>query len=266
MIQLSNAQCSLTFNQQQGGRLEQCNIDGVKILVDDKDNPLSWGSYPMVPWVGRLKNGQLDYNNKRYDFPINMPPHAIHGTCFDKIWNIEQHTENRLEMSIELAPHWPFSGKACQVIELLQDRIIFKLALYSYHDVFPASIGWHPWFCKQLEQGKAVELDFQASQKYQCDEERIPTGQLETIAKRPWDDCFIGLISEPKLKWPEALTLSISSDCDHWVVYDFPEHAICVEPQTAPANSINSQQAFLLSPENPLKKQMVWKWDRLSSE
>lgn len=260
MIQLSNKQCSLIFNEQEGGRLEQCYIDGLKILVDNKESPLSWGSYPMAPWVGRLKNGQLDFNNKRYNFPINMPPHAIHGTCFNKVWNIEQDLENRLEMSVELAPHWPFPGKAYQLIELQQDRLIFELSVYSYHDVFPASIGWHPWFRKQLEQGESLQLDFQASQKYQCDEEQIPTGHLEALTQKPWDDCFVGLMSEPTLYWPEALILTISSDCDHWVVYDFPEHATCVEPQTAPANSINTQQAFLITPEKPLKKQMTWKW------
>ena len=67
----------------------------------------------------------------------------------------------------------------------------------------------------------------------------LPTGDLTTPGPHPWDDCFTGLRSAPRLTWPGVLALEIRSNADHWVVYDEPVDGICVEPQTAPPDFPN---------------------------
>ena len=37
----------------------------------------------------------------------------------------------------------------------------------------------------------------------------------------------------------DGVHVTISSACDHWVVYDEPPHATCVEPQTGPPDAFN---------------------------
>jgi aldose 1-epimerase len=74
---------------------------------------------------------------------------------------------------------------------------------------------------------------------YELDAQAIPTGRLVDPPEGPWDNCFTALQSAPTLDWAGALRLRLGSSADHWVIYDEPEHAICVEPQTAAPDAFN---------------------------
>ena len=39
--------------------------------------------------------------------------------------------------------------------------------------------------------------------------------------------------------------MGLASSADHWVVYDEPSHALCVEPQTGPPNDVNDDPQVL---------------------
>ncbi len=262
MIELTQDKCSLLIDEQHGARIAQLNIDGLTLLVEKNDNPLAWGCYPMAPWVGRLPNGQLHVENKLYQFPLNLPPHAIHGTCLDVEWQVISNNHNSALLETVLSEPWPYRGKVQQKIELFEDRLLMQLCVYSEKDNFPASIGWHPWFKRKLERGETLNLEFEAEHKYECDENQIPTGKLIPIGNRPWDDCFTGVKENPRLIWPKALCLEISSNCSHWIVYDKPEHAICVEPITAPTNAINNNSlpVDFVRPQDPLCANMQISW------
>ena len=84
----------------------------------------------------------------------------------------------------------------------------------------------------------------------QLDEDVEPPG--------PWDDCFTELAHEPVLRWGD-FSLRLSSSADHWVVYDGPEHAICVEPQTGAPDAHNSAPDVLDTGEHQLTTfTLVW--------
>jgi aldose 1-epimerase len=59
----------------------------------------------------------------------------------------------------------------------------------------------------------------------------------------PWDDCFIEPLGPIALLYRtqdhQPLIVQITSDCDHWLIYDQPHHATCVEPQSAPPDAFN---------------------------
>jgi len=262
MIKLSNTSCSVDIDETIGGRIAQIRIADLNLLVGHEANPFAWGSYPMVPWVGRLRNGQFEHQGKTYRFPLNMPPHAIHGTCFDRAWKIIEQSDTQVNLQIAFEKDWPFAGYSQQVISLSENSLNLQLSVHSETETFPASIGWHPWFVRQLARGKPAELHFKAQKKYQCDETQIPTGEFIAPGKGPWDDCFINVIGKPSITWAEALRLEIASTCDHWVVYDMPAHALCVEPQSAAANSLNASP-LMVSPDNPLCAEMTLSWQLL---
>jgi aldose 1-epimerase len=267
MIQLEKGKNRALIDERKGGRLAQLFIGDLSILVEEEENPLAWGCYPMAPWVGRLEKGLWRYQWKDYRFPINLEPHAIHGTCFTRPWHIEKKSENSVSLSIDLGEHWPFAGRARQTISLENDTLMMELSVSSESESFPASLGWHPWFKRQLEQGEALELFFEAQNKYACDQTQIPTSELIPPGSPPWDDCFTEVTKKPLLRWNKAakgkaLEVEIESDCDHWVVYNMPEHALCVEPQTSAANAINENRlpVDIVSPEEALTKTMALHW------
>ena len=81
----------------------------------------------------------------------------------------------------------------------------------------------------------------------------------------PWDDCFTGVHGDPRLVWPGRVELVLSSSCDHWVVYDQRDHAVCVEPQTAPPDFVNLPAPHVVEPGEPLMATMTWRWRTISA-
>ena len=88
----------------------------------------------------------------------------------------------------------------------------------------------------------------------------VATGELVAPSTPPWDDCFVNtgpvtLVYDREV----APELTVSSDCDHWVVYDEPATATCVEPQSGPPDSPNIRPRLVI-PGEPLLRTMTLTW------
>ena len=168
--------------------------------------------------------------------PATMPPHAIHGTVLDRRWQAVDDTT----IAIDLGPDWPFSGGVVQRFELTADSLTCRMELHA-DEPMPASIGWHPWFVRRIPglTGE-LELDVEPGAMYLRDAAGIATGELVPPTPGPWDDCFTDLRRPPVLRWPGFLELTVESDCPDWVIYTSPEDTLCVEPQTAPPDALNT--------------------------
>jgi aldose 1-epimerase len=250
-----------------GGRLASLVIEGWELLVTEGDGPIAWGSYPMVPYAGRVRNGWFTFRGRRFDLPMKLPPHAIHGTVLDRPWaRLDDRT-----ITTELGPDWPFAGRAVQTFDLEPGRLTSRLELHA-DEPMPASLGWHPWFRRRLQRalGAAadgtlpaeLELELDAGAMYRRDADGITTTELVAPSAGPWDDCFTDLRRPPVLRWPGFLELTIESACPSWVVYTVPTEAMCVEPQTAPPDALNTGPV-VVEPGNPLIAEMVWTWRSL---
>jgi aldose 1-epimerase len=222
----------------------------------------------MVPYAGRVRNGSFEFRGRRWDLPMQLPPHAIHGTVLDRPWEaIGDRT-----ITTSLGPAWPFAGRAIQRFELERGRFTSRLELHA-DEPMPASLGWHPWFRRRPAAGDndmasgpepgELELEFDAGAMFRRDDDAITTGELVVPPPPgPWDDCFTDLRRPPVLRWPGFLELTIDSECPAWVVYTVPTEALCVEPQTAPPNALNSGPT-LVEPGRPLVAEMTWTWRSL---
>jgi aldose 1-epimerase len=252
-----------------GGRISSFVVDDRELLVTDGDGPIAWGSFPMAPYAGRVRNGWFEFGGRRWDLPMKLPPHAIHGTVLDRPWQaLDERT-----IEADLGPDWPFAGRAIQRFELEAGRFTSRLELHA-DEPMPASIGWHPWFrrrppavgsgslAKPGPEPGAVELELDAGAMFRRDADGITTRDLVVPTAGPWDDCFTDLRHPPRLRWPGFLELTIVSDCPMWVVYTVPADALCVEPQTAPPDALNTSPT-IVEPGRPLIAEMVWTWRSL---
>jgi aldose 1-epimerase len=262
-IELAAGPARVSIDPASGGRISSLRIDGLELLLPRSDDLLRWGSYPMAPWAGRVRNGRFVFDGKQYALPLGMPPHAIHGTTYTRAWqrvdDAGSASGREATISIDLGPDWPWGGSAVQTFSLQEDHLALRLEVRSGGSPFPASVGWHPWFRREIGRGEAVELDFEPRAMYACDDAGIPTGQLVAPPPGPWDDCFTAVASAPVLRWPGALVLTLESSADHWVVYSQPEHAICVEPMTGPPDVLNSSPA-IVTPGTPLVATARFSW------
>lgn len=244
-----------------GGRLASVQVDGRELLVtSSSEGPMGWGSYPMAPWAGRIRHGRFTFAGREHRLALTMPPHAIHGTTFDRPWTVV----GPETIAIDLGAGWPFAGRVTQRFAVDRDGLEVRMSLEA-DEPMPAVIGWHPWFRRVIEDGDApVELDFQPSAMLLRDDEGIPTGKLVDPPAGPWDDCFTGLRSDPALLWPGRLRLVLSSSCPWWVVYSQPLDAVCVEPQSGPPDAMTIAPQVVES-GTPLEHHMRWRWERLDA-
>ena len=242
-----------------GGRVASLVIDGRELLRTTRNGPVDWGSFPMAPYAGRIRDAEFTVGGRLWRLPATMPPHAIHGTVLDRRWHIIDDTT----IAIELGPDWPFTGGVVQRFELTADSLTCRMELHA-DEPMPASIGWHPWFLRRVAGTTGeLELDVEPGAMYARDAAGIATAELVPPGPEPWDDCFTDLRRPPILRWPGFLEMTIESDCPDWVIYTTPPDALCVEPQTAPPNALDVDPT-VVQPGRPLTAEMTWRWRSLA--
>jgi aldose 1-epimerase len=254
MIELRAGSTVCTVSAIDGGRVATLTVGGVDLIVgpDPALPATGWGSFPMVPWAGRVRHGRFRFNDVDHQLPINFAPHAIHGTGFEQPWDVVARDAQSTAMACRLT--WVLGGDAEQLIELTDHSVNCTLIVRAGEQAMPATIGWHPWFVKP------DRVDLQFERMYLRDEEYIPDGR--TVApppEPPWDDCFTGVLATPRM-WIGGVEVSITSDCPYWVVYDMPTYATCVEPQSALPDAFNLGGATSLAPGQELRRVMTISW------
>ena len=191
-----------------GGRIAQILVGDVKLLIDVPDAPdarngtVKWGSYPMAPWVGRLRGGTFRWFDIDHRLRLNQDDsavgavdrqHAMHGTVLDAAWTVDERTASTVAMSCRLdqpGSGWSFGGVAHQRIEVFDHQLRCDLSVTvdphaDHAPAFPAEIGWHPWW------RKPDSLSFHPDAMYERDGVGLPTGRLVAPSSPPWDDCFV---------------------------------------------------------------------------
>lgn len=251
---MSSGDTDLVVDLDHGARIASLRIGGHELLITEGPSPIEWGFYPMAPFAGRIRDGRLDFNGTVYELPRTLGGHAIHGTVYLQEW--EQ--DNESTFVTDLGPPWPFPGYVRQEIHLGDGFLRLRLEVHATENEMPASCGWHPWFRRVLDQ-RNLALQFQPGFMLARDEEGIATTQRIPVPDGPWDDCFGELASPPVLSWPGFLNVKMTSDCDWWVVYTERDYAVCVEPQTAPPNAVNSN-ADIARPGHPLVANVRLQW------
>ncbi len=241
----------LTISPADGGRMSSLVIAGEERLVTEGFGPIRWGAYPMAPWAGRIRDGRFTFRGRDVVLPHNLPPHAIHGTVFERPWTVDGPDQ----LSIDLGPDWPFAGRVVQRFALSEHGLDVELE-FTADQAMPAVVGWHPWF------RRPVELSIQPARMYERGPDGLPTGRLIDPTPRPWDDCVVDIAAPPRLTWPDGVRLTITSSADHWVVYDESEDGVCVEPQTGPPDAINLGVSPVLEAGESLTATMTWRWER----
>lgn len=223
-----------------GGRIAQITVGDTPLLVGRDGaggDPLAWGAYPMVPWAGRIRGGRFEFRGALYELPRNHEGHAMHGVGYTSAWTVTTHTATRIDLRLDLPTDatWPFGGTVLQVFEVSDRAVTGTMSVTATATAFPVSFGWHPWF------RKPSRLDFAPTAMYRRDDDNIAVDELVDVPAGPWDDCFVN--HQPIGMTIDEVDVTLTSPCTHWVVYDEPPHATCVEPQTGPPD------AFSIRPE-----------------
>lgn len=254
-----------------GGRIAALRVDGLDVLVTEGWGPIAWGCYPMVPWAGRLRDGILRWRGEEHRLPPGMlPPHAIHGTLVETVWDVVETGAAEATLAADLGPPWPFGGRAVHRVRLGNDALHAEIEVHAGSRPMPAIVGWHPWFPRVLRDaagaavGGPLVVDLAAGGMLRRGADGLPTGDVvRPVPPGPWDDCFVDVAGAPGVHWPGALEVRVASDARFWVVYTERDDAVCVEPQTGPPNGLNTGEHAVVEPGSPLQAAMTISWRRL---
>ncbi|KWT58326.1 aldose epimerase [Streptomyces albus subsp. albus] len=269
-VRLAAGDTEVTVDPANGCRLASLRIGGTEVLRQGA----KYGSFPMVPWCGRIDGGRFRNGGEVHQMPVNSPPHAIHGTGRDVAWKTARADATSAVFTYELldpdAAPWPYPGRVTQLVELAEDggSLTLTMGVEASGDSFPAQAGWHPWFLRRLgeegERSEDVRIDFSAAWQEERGEDHLPTGRRIDPRPGPWDDCF-GMPDgvDVTLTWPDRLELKVTSRAEWVVVYDEQEAAVCVEPQSGPPNGLNTMPR-LVTPIDPLEISTTWTWRTLA--
>ena len=257
MITLSSGNVEVVIDVEHGSRLSSMRFGDTELLVQrNSDDSFSWGCYPMAPWAGRTRNGVFEHQGSSVQLPINSAPHAIHGLVHDAVWQVVSTSPSSATLRVEFDQRWPFSGWVEHHISVDSASVNLQLTVHAHNHndetlSMPAQVGWHPWFVRP------VHLEAEFKTMYVRDSEGIAATKCEPqqqdLMHRQLDDCFTDVVAAPLLNFDNGPTVRLESDCSHWVVYNEPSHAICVEPQSGPPNGLNSEP-LAVSPNQPLRR------------
>jgi aldose 1-epimerase len=288
-VRLEATGTRVTIAPELGGRLAQIEAmhrgawtpllhEPADIRPEERD-PTSWGSFPMAPWPNRIALGTFEWRGETVRIPPNLEGHAAHGVCFDRPWRVDATSDTSCEESIEFDERWPFGGRAVQRFEVLDDGVVLTLEVHAGATEFPAGVGWHPWFRRDVSRGSHVHAHVDAGRYYEL-EAHIPTGRVlpsrgdrdlrnyPLVGDRRLDDCYQRPSGPMRLRWGDDLELWMesSTNATHAVVYT-PENAICLEPQTCAidafnldARGANGTGVAIVTPAQPLIASTAWRW------
>ena len=237
MLNIDSDQISIAIDLDQGARLASVQWRDMQFVVPFRGQDLTWGWFAMAPFAGRIKNGVVrDLKGNEYQLPTNFdPPHALNGLAVLSSWEDLGGGRQFLELSS------PYDGATVtQSYEILDNAIRWSLEYEANGCELPVTLGFHPWFAREIGKGDSAELSFKANKMFKRSSDQIPTGELiSPSSPPPWDDTFVEILGTPEIIWTGAAKVTVESDTHYWHIYDQDEDGICIEPVTAPPDAQN---------------------------
>ncbi len=248
ILRLAAGDASASVDPAAGGRLASLVVGGRERLVTQPDASavlptITWGSFAMLPWVGRMRDGHLAWRGLVAQLPRDFGDHAIHGATHHLPWDVLEADGHEVELACHLGPSasWPFAAEARQRIALAADAIEQTIEVRA-DEPMPVAAGWHPWF--RREAGERMDVAVPAPSVLETTADLIPTGGVLAvdaltdlrgrgdIGDRRLDHAYVGLEGSSRIAWPDLEIVVEASPLGSVVVFTTPR-SVCLEPQSA---------------------------------
>ena len=218
-------------------------------------NVLDASSFPLIPYVNRVRGGSFRFRGRDVRLVPNMPGDAspLHGQGWLNNWQVEEAGAVKAMLSFRHeAGDWPWSYEARQQFEIDERGFSVRLSCRNLsNEAMPCGLGQHPYFpC-----GPSTRLDTHVTHAWTIDEHVLPVEEVPAegrydLKDRPvcgqdLDNGFGGWGGEARMSdpdWPFALQLS-SPEAKFFQVYSPPVGNIFVaEPVTHANAALNAPE------------------------
>ncbi len=196
-------------------------------------------SYPLIPWSNRIKDASFAWRGQSHQLQVSHSDGtAIHGTSADKAWTVVDEDATEVTLALDSREHeginWPWAFTTSLAYTLDDADFTVTASVTNVADApFPAGIGHHPYFERQVG-GAAAVLQLNCAKAYEA------VGCIPSAAAGPIrdgadftsptavggsfvDDCYTGRTSDvlATMSWPGVLDVDMLADemFGHAVVY-----------------------------------------------
>ncbi|HEY0164743.1 MAG TPA: aldose 1-epimerase [Sphingomicrobium sp.] len=185
LIKLSAGALELAINPSTGGSISWLDwIDGerrVPILRkcnSGYEKVLEAASFPLVPYVNRIRGGRFDFRGRSVILEPNMPgdPSPLHGQGWLGEWRVEKQDGSGVTVVFDHpAGEWPWAYRADQRFSLDEAGLTVVLTCRNSSDEpMPCGLGQHPYFnC-----GPGTRLDTEVAHAWTIDEHVLPVDKV----------------------------------------------------------------------------------------
>ena len=266
MLFIGSGEHELFIDPLNGGRVVSWQIAGVDVLAPVENEPIEGGWYLMAPWVGRLDQQKIVFESREYPQSTNFKNWAIHGTLPFAECRVLAHSDTEVVISHSTDKHWPIPALVTLAWEVHDWGVETRASVSTTEGNFPAAVGWHPWFRRNLllgddVVGRSAVYGFDASTQFAVDENFIVSGDTIDVGTSPFDDSFFVADGKAHISWPGFRRIDIDADVQFMHLYE-SENFVCIEPETAPPNGVNLLEAgfgHIVSPGRPLTAHAEWR-------
>ncbi len=256
LVRLSNGRLELLIAPAIGGsiaRFDWVDVNGNRSVFRGSDgvpdNVLAAGSFPLVPYCNRIRNGRFSFRGREITLPKNMKsdPSPLHGDGWLAAWEVVRVSDRDCELLYSHTPgEWPWAYEARQIFELDSNGLTLRLTCRNLSaDPMPCGLGQHPYFHCTPE----TVLDTEVTHAWTIDEKVLPvekvpaTGRYDLKERRvcgqDLDNGFGGWGRSCRIRTPgEPFSIAFSSpDADFFQLYSPSEGGIFVAEPVTHANA-----------------------------
>jgi aldose 1-epimerase len=263
LLELTAGNLRLVLSPSIGGSISrfEAHIDGqptslLRLRNSHSENVLEAASFPLVPFVNRIRGGRFMCGELEVELAPNMAgdPSPLHGQGWLHPWSVEDATASTALLAFVHEPgEWPWRYKARQEFSLDRHGLSLRLSCRNTSDsTMPCGLGQHPYFpC-----GPRTRLATAVTTAWTIDEQVLPVAQVPAegrfdlrdrlVCGQDLDHGFGGWGGTATLSDPDwAFDLRMSSpNAGFFQLYSPPEGGIFVaEPVTHANAALNAPMA-----------------------
>ena len=217
---------------------------------------LDAASFPLVPYVNRIREGRFTFRGREVRLAPNMPgdPSPLHGQGWLNPWTLEDASDRQAALTFHHhAGEWPWSYEARQEFTIDEDGLFVVLSCTNLDtEPMPCGLGQHPYFpC-----GSRTQIDTQVTHAWTIDDKVLPVEEVlaegrydlkhRLVCGQDLDNGFGGWdgkahIDDPD--WPYEVRLT-STDARFFQLYSPSQGGIFVaEPVTHANAALNAPES-----------------------
>ena len=216
---------------------------------------LDAASFPLVPYVNRVRGGRFSFRGREVRLSPNMPGDAspLHGQGWLGAWDVVEQGETRATLSFHhSAGEWPWEYEARQEFEIDERSLAIGLTCRNTSsEPMPCGLGQHPYF----DCGPDTRLDTRVTHAWTIDEDVLPLEEVvadgrydlreRLVCGQGLDNGFGGWNGEARMddpEWPYDIILS-SLQARFFQLYS-PSHGgiFVAEPVTHANAALNAPE------------------------